>query len=94
MIFQAIIEAILYTFSVLFSVFPAFPQMPQIIVDGWSWFMSVSNAGTGLIVYFLSKPLYIGVLSLVLFMTTFEYIYHFLIRFLIFRIFMGIVGRG
>lgn len=93
MIFQAIIELFFYTFSALFSIFPSFPPMPSIIVDGWSWFITVASQGTGLIAYLLSTPLYYATISLILFMTTFEYIYHFLIRFLIFRIFMGFVGR-
>lgn len=93
MITQFLIDMIFNIFTVLFSVFPSFPPMPGVITTGWEWFLGVSTAGTGLLVYFLSTPLYYATIALIIFMTTFEYIYHFLIRFLIFRIFMGLVGR-
>jgi len=93
MITQAIIDIFLTIFTGLFSVFPSFPPMPEIINTGWDWFITSSAAGTGLIAYLLSTPLYYATIALIIFMTTFEYIYQFLIRFLIFRIFMGLIGR-
>jgi len=77
----------------LFTAFPDIPPMPGIIVSGWSWFLGASDAGFGLLIYLVSQPLYVALVALVLFMTTFEYVYHFVIRFLIFRLFMGFVGR-
>ena len=93
MITQAILDVFLNIFTALFSVFPSFPPMPSIINTAWDWFITTSNAGTGLIAYLLSTPLYYVTITLIIFMTTFEYIYQFLIRFLIFRIFMGLIGR-
>lgn len=93
MITEFILTAALEGFTILFSVFPNFPSMPSIIADAWDWFLGASNAGAGIIVYLISQPLYYATIALIIFMVTFEYIYHFAIRFLIFRIFMGFVGR-
>jgi len=93
MILDAILGGFFTVFIALFNLFPNIPAMPSLIVDGWNWFLNAQEQAMGIIVYFLSPPLYIMILSLIIFMTTFHYIYAFFIRFLIFRIFMGFVGR-
>lgn len=93
MIVEAILNVFMVLFNGLFSIFPQLPAMPQLIVDGFDWLIEFTADGTGLLVYLLSQPLYVMLIGLILFMTTFEYIYHFAIRFIIFRVFMGFIGR-
>lgn len=93
MIVEAILNVFNTVFTTLFSVFPSLPAMPVMISDGFDWLLDFTSDATGLLVYLLSPPLYVVLIGLILFMTLFEYIYHFAIRFLIFRVFMGFVGR-
>jgi len=90
---EFIIQVFFSIITGMFSVFPAFPAMPSLIVTSWEWFIVTISAAQSLLVYLLSPPLYIITITLIIFMTTFDYIYHFFIRFLIFRIVMGVVGR-
>ena len=91
MIIEAILNVFLIVFTTLFGWFPNFPAMPGLIVDGWAWFTSVTNSAIGVLAYFLSEPLYYMAIGLIIFMTTFQYIYHFFIRFIILRIAMGFI---
>lgn len=93
MIVDAIVTGFFGIFTALFSIFPDLPPMPVLISDGWNFIISLTNQAFGVLVYFLSTPLYLMALGLIIFMTTFHYVYQFFIRFLIFRIFMGFVGR-
>lgn len=93
MITDFILQGIMQITIAMFSVFPDFPAMPQLIVDGWAWFITMSQNATGLLVYFLSPPLYIMAIGLIIFMTMFHYIYHFFVRFIIMGLFMRIVGK-
>jgi len=88
-----ILQGIMQITIAMFSVFPDFPAMPALIIDGWNWFLSMSQNATGVLVYFLSPPLYIMAISLIIFMTTFHYIYHFFVRFIIIGLFLRIVGK-
>lgn len=93
MIVDFIVQGFFAVFIALFSVFPDIPAMPTLIVDGWSYFIGFVDNAFGLLVYFLSVPLYIMAIGLIIFMTTFQYIYHFLVRFVVFGIFMRFVGK-
>lgn len=93
MIVDYILQGIFAVFTAMFAVFPDVPVMPQMIIDGWDWFITMSNQATGVLVYLLSPPLYVLALTLIIFMTTFHYIYNFLVRFLIMSVFMRLVGK-
>jgi len=93
MITDFLLQGIMQITIAMFSIFPDFPPMPQLILDGWDWFIQMSQNATGLLVYFLSPPLYIMAIGLIIFMTSFHYIYNFFVRFIIMGLFMRIVGK-
>lgn len=93
MITEFIMTATQTVFTVLFSVFPNLPPMPQLIVDGWDWFINLLNSANSLLAYFLSTPLYYMAIGLIVFMTVFHYVYHLFVRFVLFRVFMLFAKR-
>lgn len=93
MIIDAILNGFFFVVNALFSIFPAFPAMPELIVTGWNWFLNATVTANGLIIYLLGVPLYLMIISLIVFMTTFYYIYHFFIRFIILKIAFKVLGR-
>lgn len=93
MIVEAFLNVIMGINKVLFFAFPNLPPMPEVFVEAFGWFLVYIGNIFGVLVYLLSPPVYVAIIAILLFMTTFEYVYHFAIRFLIFRIFMGFVGR-
>jgi len=93
MIIDFIVQGFFGIFTTLFSVFPDIPAMPTVITNGWNWFIDMTNSVTGLLVYFLSPPLYIMAISLIIFMFAFNWIYHLFIRFIIFKVAMRFFAK-
>lgn len=93
MIVEMIAIVFMSTIKILFGWLPNIPPMPQMLQNAGDWFIQFSEVGTGVLIYLVSPPIYVLIIGLVIFMTTFDYIYHFAIRFLIFRLFMSAIGR-
>lgn len=93
MIVEFIIVSFFTVFTFLFDVFPDLPAMPPLIVSGWAWFINAIGGATGVLVYFLSTPLYLMAIGLIIFMTTFHYIYQFVIRFIVLKVAMRFLGK-